>query len=240
MRVSILGLGRFGMFLARHLLEAGFQVFGWDISPTKRQELEGFSGVWQQAPDRPDVVVLALFPDQVTGVLLQGLPTQALLVNLSSVQAPGIAVLRKHIEIGTERIFSFHPLFGPVGVVKSGWVGKQIVVTLEPPNDQRVTALLETFVNKGVVIDRMSSMEHDHKMRTHALAFFLAEFVQAGAQGADPRYLTGSARHMLGLLEFTADSPELRRLILSNPALKQLFPKLKKVWDELAQEFGWE
>ncbi len=238
MKVLVLGLGKFGMFLVQHLVAAGLEVYGSDTNAAKRQELEACGGVWQPEQFCPDVVILALFPSQMTPELLLGLWPSSLLVNISSVQAPGIAALREAIGIGIERIFSLHPLFGPVAVAKSGWVGKQIVVTLEPSNDWRAVQLLETFVSKGVVIDRMSSTEHDHKMLTHALAFFLAEFIQAGAERADPRYLTSSARHMLGLLDYTADSAELRHLILSNPSLKQLFPKLQGVWDGLAQEFG--
>ena len=238
MKVLVLGLGNFGMFLVRHLIAAGLEVYGSDSNVAKKHELEEFGGVWKPAQLCPDAVILALFPSQMRPELFLELWPSSLLVNISSVQVPCIAALREAIGIGTERILSLHPLFGPVGVANSGWVGKQIVVTLEPPNDWRAVELLETFISKGVRIDRMSSTEHDYKMLTHALAFFLAEFIQAGAEGADPRYLTSSARHMLGLLDYTANSAELRDLILSNPSFKHLFPKLQGVWDGLAKEFG--
>ncbi len=188
-----------------------------------------------QAKDT-EIVVLALFPEQVTR--RQGLDS-ALLVNVSSVQQPGIAAL---IEAGvdTRNILSFHPLFGPVAVTKSGWAGKQIIVTMTPNEDARAATLLETFTRRGVTIDRMSPAEHDRKMLPHALAFLIGELVKVGAENVDPRFLTGSGRQMLGLLDFTdVASPKLRHLILSNPELKAVVPKLRKVLEDRSAVHRW-
>lgn len=239
MKIQIVGLGNLGLFLSQHFIEAGFQVFGRDINSNKESALRSLGGFLGQDYET-DVRIFALFPEQIQfGMFFHGFNSEALVVNLSSVQKPGIKAIT---DFGVDRtkIFSFHPLFGPVGVTKSGWTGKQIIVTVQPEKDDRVLTLLETFTCKGVVIDQMSPEEHDQKMLPHALAFLVAELVKAGAEGADPRYLTGSGRQMLGLLDFTeAGSSELRHLILSNPALKTVFPKLKQVFEELAQEYGW-
>lgn len=226
----MLGLGNLGLFLARHFLELEFQVSGWDINPSKRSVLESLGGCLDQDDKTADAVIFALFPKQITKQLVEGLNPKTLLVNVSSVQQPGIKALLD-AGVDRERIFSFHPLFGPVGVSKSGWVGKQIIVTVHE-NDSRASALLETFTRRGVIIDQMSPEEHDKKMLPHALAFLIAELVKVGAEGADPRFLTGSGHHMLGLLDFTeAGSPELRSLVLSNPELKEVVPKLRQVLD---------
>jgi prephenate dehydrogenase len=232
MKTHIIGLGNLGLFLARHFVESGFTVSGWDVDLKKEGMLSDLGGHWGQ-DNETDVVIFALFPAQIQPMLLSAQDPNALLVNLSSVQVSGIGALR-NAGADPARIFSFHPLFGPVGVTKSGWAGKQIIVTAQQENDDRASALLETFTRKRVIVDQMSPEEHDQKMLPHALAFFIAELIKVGAEGADPRFLTGSGRQMLGLLDFTeANSDELRKLILSNPALKKVFPKLKEIFERL-------
>lgn len=240
MKVLVFGLGQFGMFLAEHFVSSGFEVFGWDINESKAMALEALGAKWGSGFET-DLVILALFPEQITSAVLKALSPDALLINVSSVQQPGLAALnRSQAGANKDKVFSFHALFGPVGVNGSGWAGKQLVVTVEPKKDNRFSALLETFARKGVLIDEMSPEEHDNKMLTHALAFLVAELVKVGARDADPRYLTGSGRQLLGLLDFTeAASPELRRLILSNPELKTIAPKLTETLSELSKQYGW-
>lgn len=242
MKIHIIGLGNFGLFLARHFKESGLEVTGFDVSPGKTKIMEELA--W--CPDRhgfhpaesqePDVVVLAVFPKQITEGLvkkIEDIAPDALIVNVSSVQQLGISTL---VNTWAGNMMSFHPLFGPVGVTKSGWAGKQIIVTVQPEKDDRALALLETFTRRGVTVDKMSAEEHDRKMLPHALAFFIAELVKAGTEGTDPRFLTGSGRQMIGLLDFTEGcSEDLRSLVLSNPELKKIFPKLRDVFEKLTK-----
>jgi len=226
-----------GLFLFHHFEESGFEVTAYDPNPERAGLIQSLQSGYRHGGD-VDVFIFALFPAQIEQDPAI-LDSNAQLVNISSVQQPGIKRLIKGGAKKSE-ILSFHPLFGPVGVSKSGWTGKQIIVTTQPKNDARADAILETFTRKGVIIDQMSPEEHDSKMLPHALAFLIAELVKVGARGADPRFLTGSGRQMLGLLDFTeAGSEELRNLILSNPGLKEVVPKLRQVLEELSKRHGW-
>jgi prephenate dehydrogenase len=238
MKALVVGLGQFGLFVANHLIASGIEVFAWDVSQDKKAQLESIGGNWADLSAKVDIVILAIFPAQVTHDLVERFSRQALLVNISSVQQTGLQAL---LNLGVEqnRIFSFHPLFGPVRIASSGWDGKLAIVTHDP-RDYRAEALVRTFRHKRVVFIEMSPEEHDQAMSTQGLAFLIADLVQVGIQGADPRYLSGSAQHMLGLLDLTAGSRELRQLILSNSALKQIYPKLKNTLEEIAEEFGWK
>src|SRR3989344_2576584 len=238
MKVHIVGLGRLGMFLAKHFKYSGFEVSGIDLNLHKKFELEDSGGSWRENSEDADAVFLALFPERMTIPLLRTFPAKTLLVNLSSLQRPGLKALW---EAGGENrmILSMHLMFGPVAVTASGWGGKQIVVTNSPEAVYKDIDILLTFVRRGVVVDSMSPDEHDEKMLPHAFAFLIGKLVEIGAEGADARYLTASAHHLLGLLDFTAGSEELQRLILSNPGLKGLFPKLMKVLGDLAKQYGW-
>lgn len=232
MKVQIVGLGQFGLFLAEHFLQVGSVVFGTDIDESKRAVLEKLGGIWGVFPS--DITILAVFPSQIQSIS----DMNSLIVNMSSVQEPGLQRLGV-LGVDLERIMSIHPLFGPIGVCKSGWVGKQLIVT-KNPCDPRSVWLLETFFKKGVCIEYMSPEDHDEKMVSHALAFFVSELIGVGAEGVDCRYLTGSASHMLGLLEFTNKSDDLRCLILSNPAFKKRWPAIFGAIQKLSLEFGWK
>lgn len=232
MKIQIVGLGSFGMFLAKHFVKSAWQVWGFDIDPTKKTELEKCGGIWGDNSS-VDVRLLAIFPSQIKSIS-EG---SSLIVNVSSVQQIGITRLEE-FGVSEDILMSFHPLFGPVGVSKSGWLGKQIIST-RLPKDPRADQLVKTFTSLGVQVETMSAEEHDQKMASHALAFFVAEVIEVGAIGTDPRYLTGSARHMLGLLEFTEKSSDLRRMILSNPAFKQRWLAIKERIMALEKEFSW-
>lgn len=230
MKIQIVGLGQFGMFLAEHFTQAGCEVCGIDLDSTKRVHLEKLGGVWGDHPS--DVRLLAVFPWQVECIPNDG----SLVVNLSSVQQPGVERLN---ELGLEgsRQMSIHPLFGPVGVSQKGWIGKQVIVTKHPGTPE-ANELLKTFESKGVLIERMTPELHDEKMLSHALAFLISEIIKAGGSGCDPKYFTGSASHMFGLLEFTDKSEDLRKHILSNPALKARWPAISWEIQKLVKEFG--
>ncbi|MES3031673.1 MAG: hypothetical protein V4699_00310 [Patescibacteria group bacterium] len=243
MKVLIVGLGNLGMFLVRHFVESGFKVFGDDINFDKHGELCKLGGSWWDYSE-VDIVIFALFPKQIEkwAKTVSEIPKKALFVNVTSVQLLGLQAL-KNVGVEETRIFSFHPLFGPVVITKSGWAGKQIIVTVQPEGDERASLLLKTFRDKGVTVDTMSPPEHDMIMLPHALAFLIAELVKAGTiyTYTDPRFLTGSGRHMLGLLDFTeACSLELRNLILSNPVLRSslIFQRFRNVLDVIEKEQG--
>ena len=231
MKIQVIGLGQFGEFLARlYLVDAGNNdVWGTDIDPLKKGLVESLGATWGQRPD-PDVTLLCCFPKQYSREII---PATGLVVNLSSVQTPGI---RRLVELGVlpERVVSFHPLFGPIGVKQTGWVGKKIIMTI--PCLQWV---VDPFIQKGVVLERMTPAEHDEKMLPHAVAFLVGQLIGVGFAGMDDRYLTGSARHALGLLEFVGGSGELTELILSNPALAGRWPAISGKLEELAKMFGW-
>ncbi len=228
MRIQIIGVGQFGEFLARLYAEAGNEVWGWDTTPQKEGLVESLGGTWGKCPT-PDATMLCCFPKQYSREMI---PATGLVVNLSSVQTPGIERL-KELGVPTERVVSFHPLFGPTGVKQTGWVGKKITTTPYPD------WLLDSFLKKGVVLEEMTPEEHDQKMLPHAVTFLVGQIIGVGFAGMDDRYLTGSARHALGLLEFVGGSEELTQLILSNPALKARWPVIKSLLDELASKFGW-
>ncbi len=74
-RVVVIGLGRMGMPIARHLIEHGFDVRGHDRSAPERAQLVALGGVVTDFPhdlDEADFVILMVgHEDQVEELLLQ-------------------------------------------------------------------------------------------------------------------------------------------------------------------------
>ncbi len=231
MKVQIFGLGQFGEFVTRLYVEAGHHVWGFDTDPLKKGLVESLTGTWGQCPD-VDAVFLCCFPKQYKAEMM---PDTGLVVNLSSVQTPGIQRL-KELGVSDDRLVSFHPLFGPVGVRQSGWVGKKIILTKSP---HPLPWVMDPFSRNGVVFEDMTPDQHDEVMLPHAVAFLAAQVIAVGFTGMDDRHLTGSARQALGLLEFAGGSEELIELILSNPALRKHWSVIKKKLAELELKFGW-
>lgn len=231
MKIQVIGLGQFGEFLASLYVEAGEEVWGWDTNPIKKGLVESHGGIWGQCP-MPEATLLCCFPKQYSKEMIL---TTGMVVNLSSVQSPGIEKLRE-LGVANERISSFHPLFGPIGVNKSGWVGKKIITTTPIV----FPSLFSPFLEKGVSLEAMTPEEHDEKMLPHAIAFFLGQLAKIGFAGMGDRYLTGSARHALDLLGFVSGSSELTDHILSNPALKKRWPVIRGRLTGLVKQFGWE
>src|SRR5688572_14953697 len=74
MRVAFLGLGRMGVLMARHVLDAGHELVVWNRSPGRAGDLVAAGAREAASPDEAagdaDVVVLMLFgPDAVREVL---------------------------------------------------------------------------------------------------------------------------------------------------------------------------
>jgi prephenate dehydrogenase len=233
MKAHVCGLGEFGMFLADFFLKIGWTVNGCDTNPKKKPMLESLGGTWGDAD--ADIRFLAVFPEEISNVPDDG----SLVVNLSSVQQPGLARLA-HLGVADNRLMSIHPLFGPVGVSKTGLRGKQIVLTKVPVGDERAEELLYVLKNNGVWLEQMTPEEHDTKMLSHALAFYFGELIEVSTQDCDPKFLTGSASHMIGLLQFTGrPGSKLSELILSNPAMKKAWQAIEARNLFLADKFGW-
>ncbi|OHA21077.1 MAG: hypothetical protein A2849_02080 [Candidatus Taylorbacteria bacterium RIFCSPHIGHO2_01_FULL_51_15] len=245
MRIQILGVGKFGSLIVRHFLQSGFEVYAWDIrfgsGASEEQAVLRSLGCHTSIAESPDIVLYAIFPEQVRtkyASLIETSREKPLEINVSSVQQSGINSL---LPQANGEILSFHTLFGPQAITDdSSWKGKQMIVTVEPENDERAAAVIDSFTERGVQIIRMSPSEHDRRMLIHALAFLVGALVEEGIRGANLDLLTNSGEQMLGLLKFTgANSPDLKRHILGNPALKPVVPRLRRVLEELSAEHDW-
>ena len=97
-KVGIIGLGIMGGAMAKNMLEAGFTVYGFDVSQEAIDAFKSRGGIVCDSPravaDKADVVILSLPSvaalDEVTSGQV-GLPTAKQLANSSSVDEVVIA-----------------------------------------------------------------------------------------------------------------------------------------------------
>jgi 3-hydroxyisobutyrate dehydrogenase-like beta-hydroxyacid dehydrogenase len=90
MRVAFLGLGRMGVLMARHVLDAGHELVVWNRTPGRATELVTAGAREASDPaaaaDGADAVALMLFgPDSVREVLPQVLRPGLLVVDSTTV-----------------------------------------------------------------------------------------------------------------------------------------------------------
>src|ERR1700730_10313747 len=97
-RVGIIGLGKMGQPMARHLARAKFEVIGYDIDPHARSQAQGSGIVLADNPravaERSDFVIIVVgFDSEAEAVLLGrdgigGAGRRGLIVGIASTVAP--------------------------------------------------------------------------------------------------------------------------------------------------------
>lgn len=126
-RVLVIGLGRMGMPIARHLIEHGFDVRGHDRAAPAREQLVALGGVVADFPDdlgEADFVILMVgHEDQVEELLLQpgGLgghvATQAVVMVMSTISPTRLERIAAQPAAQGLRILDVPVCRGDVGAV---------------------------------------------------------------------------------------------------------------------------
>lgn len=201
-RLGFVGLGAMGSGMARRLLEAGFEVHGYDIDPRALERLTRAGG--QAAPgaagaarDSPILVVMVATAEQVEAVLFgphgaaAALPEGALVI-LSSTVAPDFA--RRVAEGLRERALGL--LEAPVsGGVARAARGELVIMASGPDEafaiaDSALTAMATRVYRLGDRIGLASTVKMVNQLLAGVHIAAAAEAIALGTRaGADPRVL---------------------------------------------------
>ena len=221
-RVGIVGLGRFGTFLASRL-SRDFEVFATDVRD-RRRAARAAGAVWA---DLDEVAacrwVVAAVPigglRQALDDLAPRLGSAAIVVDVSSVKALPSAWLRELLPPGV-RAVPTHPLFGPDSAAQS-MRGLPLVVCPLPGQERPARRLAAYARSRGVRVVTLDPEAHDRAMaRSQALTFFLSrvlgrlELPDPGGPVGTPSYRRLNA----ALASVVRDTDELYRdLVRFNP-----------------------
>jgi 2-hydroxy-3-oxopropionate reductase len=128
--VGFIGLGRMGMPMATNLLKAGFTVVGFDVDPSRGDELVGRGGTQAstvaETARRSDIVITMIMNDRIlhevalgeTGVLAN-LPARGILVDLSTVSPAASEAVGK-AAIAAGRAYVCGKVAGSIGPATDG------------------------------------------------------------------------------------------------------------------------
>jgi 3-hydroxyisobutyrate dehydrogenase len=127
MRVAFLGLGRMGVAMARHVLDAGHELVVWNRTPGKGGELVAAGASEAKSPadaaEGADAVVLMLFgPDSVRDVL-PAVVREGLLIIDSTTIGPDAAREFGKLAAASGARYVDAPVAGSVGPASEGTLG---------------------------------------------------------------------------------------------------------------------
>ncbi|MGB7191622.1 MAG: NAD(P)-dependent oxidoreductase [Acidobacteriaceae bacterium] len=199
MRVAVLGLGKMGSPIARHLIEAGHELTVWNRTRARAEPLgkHGARGADSaaEAVGGAEVVFSVLFDDAALEEVMFGanalkaMTPGAVHVNLSTISVA--CSERLTIAHRTERLtFVAAPVFGRPNVAEEGRLA--MAVGGEPKAVEKVRPLLESFTRKIMVVSEKPSAAHGLKLSGNFLmmamiASLSESAILAEALGIEPK-----------------------------------------------------
>ena len=212
-RALISGTGLIGTSIALGLQDLGWETLGWDPSP---EALAGAARTGAVAPierfdavtlGTNDLLVLAAPPSAVRSTLIE-LETAALVIDVASVKAPILEVVR------TERFVGTHPMAGrevtgPDAARPGLFRGATWVVVPDGAEESDVLAVEAIVTGLGARPMRMAASDHDAAV---ARISHLPQIVAAA--------LLDGADEIPGAMDLAAGSfRDLTRVAASDPVI---------------------
>lgn len=199
MRIAVLGLGKMGSPIARHLLKAGHELTVWNRTPALAEPLgERGARVAESAAAAvggAEVVFSVLFDDKALEEVMFGagamkaMTPGAIHVCLSTISVA--CSERMAIAHRTEHLtFVGAPVFGRPNVAEEGKLAT--AVGGDPKAVEKVRPLLESFTRKVMVVSQKPSAAHGLKLGSNFLMMAMVASLSEGAVlaealGLDPK-----------------------------------------------------
>jgi len=220
--VEIIGTGLLGTSIGLALRRAGVEVLLVDESPDHLRTASGLgAGRPKTDGDLPQLVVVAVPPDALGGVIGRALETtSAVVTDVGSVKSRPLGVV-DHL-VGVERYVGSHPMAGsersgPLAASASLFDGRPWAVTPHDTSDPAAVALVEELARVcGAVPVLLSPAEHDRAVaHTSHVPHLLASLVAGQLLGAPREHLSLSGQGVRDVTRVAAGDPALYGQIVS-------------------------
>lgn len=169
MNIVIIGKGRFGSLLEKHL-STDNEVVCLDKKENESVGTRDLASLLRVA----ELVIFAV-PNRVLEEAIVEykihIPETAVVMDVGSVKTNPANLLQKHFQ--TNALLATHPLFGPDSAGES-WEGHKMVFCKLHINDDLYEQVKNLFVTRGVVAIETTPEKHDRMMaKTQALVHFI-------------------------------------------------------------------
>jgi prephenate dehydrogenase len=223
--VEVVGTGLLGTSIALALRRAGIEVLLTDRSPDHVRTASGLGAGRATAPgDRPQLVVVAVPPDHLGGVIRDALERTAghgaVVTDVGSVKAGPLAAVAE--VSGVERYVGGHPMAGsersgPLAASAALFDGRPWAVTPHERADPDAVALVEQLVRlTGAVVVPLPPAEHDRAVaRTSHVPHLLSSLAAGRLADAPEGHLALSGQGVRDVTRVAAGDPRLYGQIVS-------------------------
>jgi prephenate dehydrogenase len=200
--IGIIGFGRFGRLMARHLAADGV-VRVWDPAAADQEVLAaGARPADLATAAQSDVVVPAVPISRFQEVLAQVRPhlrTGSLVADVCSVKEQPVGWMLETLPAGVD-ILGTHPMFGPDSAADS-LKGRKIVLCPVRVSAERCAKIKSFLEAKGLAVIETSPAEHDRQIATSlALTHFIGRAL-AGMEAKPQEIDTEGYKRLLRILE---------------------------------------
>ena len=217
MHIGIIGAGRFGTFLQKHLSTD--------------------NTVMMDNPAGCDLVIFAVPNRNLEQAIAQWkplIPDAAIIMDVGSVKTKPCQILQKQF---SKNIVGTHPLYGPDSA-KESWQGHKVVFCRLKIDDESYRRVKDLFTSRGVTVYECSPEEHDQMMaKTQALVHFIGRALT----GLEPQDIaTPDYANLLKMMEkVTHDTWELfYDMQTLNPYAEPIRQNFIKKITQLDQDIG--
>lgn len=245
--VEVVGVGLLGTSIALACRRAGLEVLLSDVSLEHLRTASGLgAGRPRLAGDEPQLVVVAVPPDHVSGAVVEALAgSSAVVTDVGSIKSGPLAAVRDAVgEQDLARYVGSHPMAGsersgPLAASAALFDGRPWAITPHAGSDPAAIAAVEALAGLcGAVPVQLDPDEHDLAVaRISHLPHLASVLVAARLTGAPAHHLSLAGQGVRDVTRIAGSDPAMWRQIVSanSSAVLGLLHELRHDLDDLVR-----